>query len=143
MQQRVEGVYSNAEEALRTVERLRDQGYHRDEISLVANEEVRNSFAKSVDPNMTAQDNETPRSDADSNDGSFWDSIKDAFTMDESFDETNYDDPNYDRTNDPIYEHRNAIKEGSIAVLVRDDTNTEGSMSRMNADPDDVTSDNN
>jgi len=141
MQQRVEGVYPNTEEALRAVDRLRNQGYDRDSISIEANEEVRNSFASSVDTEPVNRTSDTDRSNDDNDDDSFWESVKDAFTMGDSYDEAQYKDPNYDSANDPVYEHREAISQGSVAVLVREDTDVEGSMSRMNVDPDDERSD--
>jgi len=135
MEQRVEGVYPTVEEALQTVDRLRDQGYSRDNITLVANEEVRSNLSSDVDTEVTTRDEGMNRSDSNDDDGSFWDSIKDAFTTDDSYDVSNYDDPNYDSENDPVYEHRDAIRGGSIAVLVRDDASPDGSVDQPAATP--------
>lgn len=114
---RVEGVYPNVEEAMRAVERLKNQGYTRGDITIVANEEVRGSLTSNVDAEVTTQDNDMSRSEDD--DQSFWDSVKDFFTMDDSYD--NYDAPDYDQATDPIYEYRGAISQGEVVVLVNED----------------------
>jgi len=133
MNKRVEGVYPVVDEALRAVDRLRAQGYSRDEITLVANEDTRRNLSSDVNAEVSSQDEEMNRSDDD--DGSFWDSIKDAFTMDESYDDANYDDPNYDSENDPVYEHREAISRGDVAVLVDEDANVEGTTDQSTRPP--------
>jgi len=114
---RVEGVYPNVEEAMRAVERLKNQGYTRGDITIVANEEVRGSLTSNVDAEVTTQDNDMSRSEDD--DHSFWDSVKDFFTMDDSYE--NYDAPDYDQANDPVYEYRGAISQGEVVVLVNED----------------------
>jgi len=125
MNQKVEGLYPNVHKALRAVDLLRGQGYSRDEITLVANEDVRRKFGPNVDSKVNVQDYDEEAAEDDS---SFWDSIKDAFTFDETYDNANYDDPNYDSTNDPVYEHREAIQAGHIAVLIKDETDDVPSM---------------
>ena len=116
MVKRVEGVYPSVEEALRAVERLRDEGYSRNNITLVANEDVRTRLSAEVEADVTTQKGDETRTDEDNK--SFWESVKDAFTTDDSYDESNYDDPNYDAENDPVYDYRESISEGHVAVLV-------------------------
>lgn len=101
---RVEGIYPTIDEALRAVNRLRDEGYPRNNITLVANEDIRNAFTS--DLNTESID------EADDN-HSLWDKIKDAFTTDDS-----YDDPDYDVENDPLDAYRSEIREGQVAILV-------------------------
>lgn len=130
---RVEGVYSNVDEAMRAVEALRDRGYPRENITIVANEDVRDNFPWNVDAEVTTRDTDT--SDSGDNDRSFWDSIKDAFTTDDSYSDSNYDQPDYDRENDPVYEYRDDINRGSIVVLVREGADTEGATTKTATDP--------
>src|SRR5690625_3600393 len=87
MERRVEGIYPNVEEALRAVDRLREQGYSRENITLVANDEVRRTFGSDVDADVSTQDIDQDRSmdrvDEGDEDRSVWESIKDFFTMDD------------------------------------------------------------
>jgi hypothetical protein len=65
------------------------------------------------------------RVDEGDEDRSVWESIKDFFTMDDT-----YDDPNYDVENDPLYAHRSVITEGEIAVLVTGEPTMDVGMDR-------------
>lgn len=129
MERRVEGIYPNVEEALRAVDRLREQGYSRENITLVANDEVRRTFGSDVDADVSTQDIDQDRSmdrvDEGDEDRSVWESIKDFFTMDDT-----YDDPNYDVENDPLYAHRSVITQGEIAVLVTGEPTMDVGMDR-------------
>lgn len=93
MDKRVEGVYPNIEEALRAVDRLRMKDHARNDITIVANEDVRNHVSSNVQENITVQEEQVDHSD---NDGSMWERIKDFFTPDDSSD---YD---YDNEDDPL-----------------------------------------
>lgn len=130
---RVEGVYNNVDEAMRAVEALRDRGYPRENITIVANEEVRDSFPWNVDAEVTTRNTDT--TDSGDNDRSFWDSIKDAFTTDDSYSDSNYDNPDYDGENDPVYEYRDDINQGSIVVLVREGADVEGATTKTATTP--------
>jgi len=111
MEKRVEGVYPSVNEALRAIDRLRNEGYSRDDITLVTNEEVRSNYRSDINSE-----------NADEEDRSFWDSVKNAFTTDKSFETENYDDPDYDHNieNDPVYAHKDAINDGAVVVLISD-----------------------
>lgn len=106
MNNRVEGVYATIDEALRAVDRLRLEGYARNDIKIVANEEVRNKVHANVQENITPADEEFER--AEDEEHSFWDTIKDAFTMGE---------PDYEEEH-PINEYRSQIEEGQVVVVV-------------------------
>lgn len=153
MNKRVEGIYPNVEEALQAVDRLRDQGYTRDAITLVANEEIQGRFSSNVDANITTEDRSMDRVDEETTsqvtdthindnrsldradeseeDKSFWDSVKDAFT----FDNSSADDSDYIAEEDPVYEYRDVISQGQVAVLISDDPETTDSTSRANTQP--------
>lgn len=133
---RVEGIYPEVQEALGAVDRLRNQGYARDNITIVANEEVRGNLSSNVYAEVETQDDDMTRSSDE--DQSFWESVKDAFSTDDSYDDSNNDDPNYDRENDPVYEHRDAIRDGSVAVLVMGEPTVEDDMANTATNPDTV-----
>jgi len=136
MTQSVEGVYPNVDKALQAVDLLRGQGYERDEITLVANEEVRRTFPSDVDTDVKTQTDDPKHSEED--DRSFWESIKDAFTVDDSYDASRYDDPNYDSTDDLLYEHREEISQGHIVLLVGEDDSIDGPSMEPDTQPNTV-----
>src|SRR5690625_933029 len=122
MEKRVEGIYERVEDALSAVNTLKDKGYSRDQITLIANEEMRGSLCPDLDTNVQTESGDMTRTEGmEHDDRSWWDSIKDAFTMDDSYDDANYDDPDYDMDNDPIYPYRDSIRKGQIAVVVTGD----------------------
>jgi len=136
MSQKVEGVYPNVDKALQAVDLLRGQGYKRNEITLVANEEVRRKFATDVETDVATQKDDTSQSEED--DRSFWETIKDAFTVDDSYDASRYDAPDYDSSSDPLYEHREAISQGHIALLVGEDDRTDEPSMETDTQPNTV-----
>src|SRR5699024_12424804 len=122
MEKRVEGIYSNVEEALQAVNRLKEKGYSHENITVVANEEVRNRLSSNVDAEVTTEDTEQDhhsmdRSDRGDDDRSLWESIKDFFTMDDSYDESNYDRLDHDVDNDSVYHHRAIISRDVIVYI--------------------------
>ena len=138
MEKRVEGIYSNVEDALQAVNRLREKGYPKKNITVVANEEVRNRLSSNIDAEVTTEDTEDHHSmarvDRENDDQSFWESIKDFFTMDDSYDESNYDRPDYDADNDPLYAHREAISRGEIVVLVTGEPDAHQGMDHVDTE---------
>lgn len=116
MDKKVEGVYLNVDEALRAVDHLRMEGYSRDEITIVANEEIRNSVDSNFQENVAVQDTETV--DTEDEDRSFWDSVKDAFTLGDS-----YDDANTETENNPLAQYSEELKQGQVAVVVNENEN--------------------
>lgn len=49
MEKRVEGIYSNVEDAMQAVDRLREKGYNHKNITVVANDEVRNRLSSNIE----------------------------------------------------------------------------------------------
>lgn len=162
MRERVEGVYSTVDEALRAVDRLREQGYARDDIRVIANKDVRDNFSKDIDMDVTSEDLSMDRTDettssqvrethtnehssmdrvdegpseTSDDDKSIWESIKDAFTMDDS-----YDDPDYGTDDDPVNEYRDRINQGEVVVIVNDnsDMNIAKGTTQANIQPNSV-----
>lgn len=153
MNKKLEGIYPNIEEALQAVDRLRDQGYTRDAITLVANEEIQGHFSSNTDENLTTRDRSMDRVDAETtsqvtdthtndnrsmdrvdeseDDKSFWESVKDAFT----FGHSKTDDADYIAEEDPVYKYRDVISQGQVAVLVSNDSEAIDSPSKANTQP--------
>lgn len=139
MEKRVEGIYSNVEDAVQAVDRLREKGYTHDNITVVANEEVRNRLSTNVDAQVTTEDTKDHSSmdrvdREDNDDRSLWESIKDFFTMDDSYDESKFDHPDYDADNDPLYANREAIRRGEIVVLVTGEPDSHQGMDHTDTD---------
>lgn len=109
MEKRVEGVYPNVDEALQAVDRLRLKGHAREDITIVANEDIRNSVDVNVQENITVRDD---KADVSDNDRSMWESIKDFFTPGDS------SDYGYDNENDPLYLYRDSIEDGKVVILI-------------------------
>lgn len=140
MEKRVEGIYSNVEDAMQAVDRLREKGYNHKNITVVANDEVRNRLSSNIDAEVTTEDTEDHHSmdrvDRENDDQSLWESIKDFFTMDDTYDESNYEQPDYDADNDPLYTHREAIAKGEIVVLVSGEPDTSQGMDQTDTTTD-------
>lgn len=132
MDRRVEGVYPTVDEASEAINRLRKQGYSRDDITLVANAEVRDKFRRSGSSEVDTEEIGTNHSTdhAEDNDHSLWDSIKDFFTFDDS-----NDDPDYPTENDPVTQYSDVISQGQIAVLVNEQTDSTEKKSITNTQP--------
>lgn len=118
MGRKVEGVYRTTKEALAAVDRLREEGYSGSEITLVANPEVRSTIPYTVDADVSEEIDSSPVEEDSGQ--SFWEKLKDAFTMDDEYDSTVYNDPSYDVFGDPLYPHREEIDRGDIVILVED-----------------------
>lgn len=119
MNRRVEGSYVRVEDAIHAVQRLREEGYSKKDIYVVANSTVRDSIPYTMDAEVST-DSDMRSQDHDS-DRSLWDKIKDAFTMDE------YDTPNqsgYDANNDPLSGYHDEIEQGNVIVLVDEGART-------------------
>ena len=134
MNKRVEGSYDRVDDAIAAVDRLRNQGYNRNSITLVANQRVKETIPFMTDAEVTT-DMDTDITDTTRDDDrSIWEKIKDAFTMDD-YDTTNYHDSNYDSSNDPLHNYRDDINKGNILVLIDDDAAKDTDMVDRVVDP--------
>lgn len=118
MSKRLEGTYVSIDEAMMAVERLRDQGYGRNDIHVVADRSVRDSIPFTMDAEISATD-EARKGEAE-DERSLWEKIKDAFTFNEYSEET-YQDPTTNNSDDPLQEYRNDLAAGKVVVLVEED----------------------
>ncbi|MGP6145618.1 general stress protein [Jeotgalibaca sp. A122] len=118
MSKRLVGTYVSVDEAMREVERLKDQGYGRDDIEVVADKAVRNSIPFTMDAEVVST--EEAKEEMRDDERSFWEKLKDAFTFNEYTDE-GYSDPTMEDADDPLQEYRNDLAAGKVVVLVEDD----------------------
>lgn len=118
MNKRVEGSYTTVEAAMRAVERLRDEGYGRNDIYVIANSNVRDSIPFTMDAEVTTDADMRDKETGDNR--SLWEKIKDAFTIDE-YDTDRYDSADYNPESDPLHQYHDDIERGNVLVLVDDD----------------------
>ncbi|MER2109358.1 MAG: YsnF/AvaK domain-containing protein [Desemzia incerta] len=122
----VEGSYLSIEEAQKAIDVLVSQGYSENDITLVTNQSVKDSLSLDTDVEVTTDYDETSNGDTGNDDKSMWDKIKDVFTVD-SYDESSYDSPDYNRDEDVLYNYKEDIDNGNIVVLVEDNPNIDRS----------------
>lgn len=125
VQRTVIGSYTNRSEALATVNRLKDLGYEKQDITLYTNSEVANRMGdtENVDVSTetagtTADTTRETRAADTEDDRSFWDQIKDVFSSDTYDYDTTAEDPNYNPDEDVLYPYRDEITSGNIVVVV-------------------------
>ena len=131
MNKRVEGSYVKVEDAMRTVQRLKEEGYSSSDIYVVANPTVRDSIPYTMNAEVSTD------ADMKDDDRSMWEKIKDAFTMDEyETDRRNQSDYNPDT--DPLSSYRDEIEQGYVVVLVDKNAKLAGTNHQKHSDSDDT-----
>lgn len=126
VQRTVIGSYADRSEALATVNRLKDLGYEKQDITLYTNGEVANRMGEtenvdvSTDTAGTVDTTSETRTSAEEDDRSLWGQIKDAFSTESEDIETDTaaEDPNYNPDDDVLYPYRDEITSGNIVVVV-------------------------
>ncbi|MDE1548079.1 general stress protein [Jeotgalibaca caeni] len=124
MKRYVEGTYQSEEEALRAIQRLREEGYTEEDIFLVANDAVINRLPSSVEAEVDEEASVVGESE---DHRSFWEKVKDAFTVDEYRPET-YGDADYETNHDPLYAYQEELNRGDIVIMVNDKTESSGDL---------------
>lgn len=123
------GKYRDPAEVRATLQRLEREGYAREDISLYSNRSNFDQFEDTMGMDMHTTDDTT--SVRDESDRSFWDEIKDMFTMD--------DDRDVDTTQDDfVTPYREDIRNGYTVIAVRGytgDTEIGMSMTDTNVAP--------
>lgn len=109
MKRHVEGSYVNRKEAMQAIQDLKEKGYEKDEILVVANKESRDRFASGMDATTASESSVTGENE---DERSFWEKIKDAFTMDEH--------EGKDSEEDPLYSYHDDLDKGNIIILVNE-----------------------
>lgn len=116
MEKYVEGSYPTVKDAMMAVERLGKEGYGKDEIFLVANDRIRPQLSASSTIQTAGED--IIDSQTEMNDRSFWDRVREAFTVD------NYDPDVYTREGSAgetnlLFDYQDEIRKGNIVVLLQ------------------------
>ncbi len=115
----VVGTFDNENAAATEVRRLIDEGYPENKITLYTNADKVDALRASQDVDVKTE-GAAEESRAGEDDRSFWEQIKDAFSMD-TYD---YDDasqhPEYTRDDDVLYPYRDDIAAGKIVIVVED-----------------------
>lgn len=108
----VEGSYATPHEALLAVKRLEEEGFRTEDIRLVANNEVHDSFVHKMDIKVYVKE---PYEDEMDEDASIWEKVKDAFSTVED-----YGDDSKNPEDDPLFYYRANIDAGKIIVCVEE-----------------------
>ena len=123
----VVGSYRNEDDIVSVINKLKEDGYQRDDITLYTNsanadglKDSRNVDVQADDAGRTTEDTEDDRS--------FWDKMKDAFSTGSYNYEEDSQNPNYNQEDDVLYPYRDDINKGNTVIVVdnyRGDTNLE------------------
>lgn len=105
------GSYSTREEALSVIERLRNEGYERDDIVIYTTDEAASRLGFD---GLSGIDVETDENRMDGEeDRSLWEKKKDTFSFD------TYDSETATPENDPLYQYRGDISDGKFVITVK------------------------
>lgn len=115
MKRYVVGSYAIPQEAVDAVKKLQEEGYQKEDITLISSTESRNSISNTTDVEVTTDDAVTGGKPQDivQGDRTIWGKIKGAFSTDE-----------YDATastssdDDPLYSYQKDLANGNIVVMV-------------------------
>lgn len=107
------GSYANRSEAMSVVQRLRDEGYSRADITVYTNRDT----ASRIDEDVNV-DTEMTRADEAVEDRSVWEQIKDAFSTDTYDYDTTSTGADYNHEEDILYPYRDDITNGNVVVVV-------------------------
>lgn len=135
MNRYVEGSYQTQEEALQAIQRLREQGYQSEEIYLVANAEVLRQLPDTTEGELVEAASVVGQ---DVDQRSFWEKIKDVFTVDEYRPET-YREPDYETDKDPLYAYQEELNRGSLVIMITEEKDLEENQNTNALYPDQVT----
>lgn len=106
----VEGSYAKPHDALLAIKRLTEQGYRTEDIRLISNSKVHDTFIHEIDVEVHVKE---PYEDDVDDDASLWEKIKDAFSTVED-----YGDDSKDPEDDPLYYYKVDIYAGKVVVCV-------------------------
>lgn len=132
----LEGIYFTQREAMAAIDRLKTEGYSRSDISVVANTEVQSNFFNHMQVDTTINAQAIDNLDEDHR--SLWEKIKDAFTLDDAYDEETYKDSQYASVSTLLDKYRDEINRGGIAVLIEEEPPTTIYTEDLGANPRDI-----
>ena len=118
MKRQVVGSYARPQDAVDAVKKLQEEGYQKEDISLISSTEARNSISNTTDVEVTTDEAVTGRAanvtkDTDTDDRSMWEKIKGTFSTND------YDDKvSTSSDDDPLYSYQQDLANGNIIVMV-------------------------
>lgn len=114
------GSYSNQEEVVAAVKRLKDEGYKKEDITLFTNSANAGGLKDSEDVDVATEttDTERTRTAESEDDRSLWTQIKDVFSSDTYDYESTSQDSNYSQDDDVLYPYKEDIKDGKTVIVV-------------------------
>lgn len=134
MKRQVVGSYARPQEAVDAVKKLQEEGYQKEDITLISSTESRNSISNTTDVEVSTDEAVTGETakDNDKDDRSIWQKIK------ESFSTKDYDDNvSTSSDDDPLYSYQEDLANGNIIVMVNGEKKgTGGSGITTPLDPD-------
>lgn len=109
------GSYPTEKEAESVIKRLLNEGHNNENIMIFTNKEKSDHLHNPKDVEVASPNINGTDEDGD-NDKSFWESLKDAFTV---RDDDYYEDPNYLVEDDTLHMYRDDLKKGYIIVAIK------------------------
>lgn len=110
------GSFTNRNDAISEIKRLKEDGYQRDEITLYTNADNLDALKDSQEVDVATETTVEGTTDGDNR--SFWEQVKDAFSTEAYDHETVSQEPNYNRDKDILFPYRSDIEQGNIVVVV-------------------------
>lgn len=108
------GSYPTEQEAEHVIRRLLSEGTNKNDLTIFTNKEKGDQLSNPENIDVSNPDiNDSPDHDDDK---SFWESIKDAFTV---RDDEYYEDPNYLVEDDSLHMYRDDLKKGHVIIAVQ------------------------
>lgn len=111
----VERSYATSHNAFLAVKRLKKEGYRTEDIRLISNAEVHNTFIRQLDIEVSIKG---PYENEIEDDASLWEKIKNTFSTVDDYGE---DSSSFEKSEeDPLFYYRSDIDAGKIIVLVEE-----------------------
>lgn len=137
----VVGSYRNQDETASIINRLKEDGYQKEDITLYTNSANVDGLKNSQDVDVETDNARRTTGDIE-DDRSFWDQVKDAFSTESYNYEESAQNPDYNQDDDILYPYRDDINNGNTIIAVanyRGDTNldmnrTETSVNKKDND---------
>lgn len=115
MKRQVVGSYTRPQDAVDAVKKLQEEGYQKEDITLISSSEARNSISNTTDVEVSTDEAVTGKAakSNDTDDRSIWEKVKGSFSINDSDDRvsTRSDD-------DPLYSYQQDLANGNIIVMV-------------------------
>lgn len=122
----VQRSYATSHNAFLAVKRLKKDGYRTQDIRLIVNEEVHDTFIQQLDIEVVTKG---PYENEVDDDASLWEKIKDAFSTVDDYGENSSSYENSEE--DPLFYYRADIDAGKIIVLVKETKAREAARKKL------------